>query len=67
VVLAVPADRLDTVVARAASAGVPVAVLGTAGGDRVTIAELVDLPAETVITTWRDRLPVALGAGTTQA
>ena len=53
--------------ARSDAAGVPAVVLGTAGGDRVVLADLVDLSAQQVITTWRDRLPVALGAGTTQA
>ena len=43
------------------------AVLGAAGGDRFVIGDQVDLAAHEVITTWRDRLPVALGAGTTQA
>ena len=67
VVAAVPASEAAALVARAEAAGVAAVVLGSAGGDRVVIADLVDLSAEQVITTWRDRLPVALGAGTTQA
>ena len=67
VVAAVPASEAASLVARAEAAGVAAVVLGVAGGDRLVIADLVDLPADEVITTWRDRLPVALGAGTTQA
>ncbi len=67
VVAAVPAAEADALVDRAEAAGVSAVVLGSAGGDRVVIGDLVDLAADEVITTWRDRLPVALGAGTTQA
>jgi phosphoribosylformylglycinamidine synthase len=67
VVAAVPAAAAEALVARAADAGVAATVIGAAGGDRVVLGELVDLPAEQVISAWRDRLPVALGAGTTQA
>ena len=67
VVAAVTADQADEVLARAAAAGVPAVALGRAGGDRLAIGEVVDLPVDEVVRTWRDRLPVALGAGTTQA
>ncbi|WP_426570872.1 phosphoribosylformylglycinamidine synthase subunit PurL [Aquihabitans sp. McL0605] len=67
VVAAVPVAAVDELLARAAAAGVPAVPLGSAGGDRFAVDGLIDLPADEVITTWRDRLPVALGAGTTQA
>jgi phosphoribosylformylglycinamidine synthase len=72
-VLAVAADQLDAVLAQAGSAGVPAVVLGRAGGDRVRITTgheghaLIDLDLVEVTTAWRDRLPEALGTGTTQA
>jgi hypothetical protein len=53
------------------AAGIEHVVIGTAGGDRVTISgsggPLVDTPLDHLTRTWRDRLPDALGAGTTQA
>ena len=67
VVAVVPASHAESLVTRAREAGVAAVLLGAAGGDRLVIADLVDLAADEVITTWRDRLPVALGAGTTQA
>jgi len=67
VVAAVAASEAEALVARAAGAGVPAVVLGHAGGDRLVLGEVVDLAADEVVSTWRDRLPVALGAGTTQA
>jgi phosphoribosylformylglycinamidine synthase len=66
VVVAVAADRAGEVLDRAAAAGVAAVELGTAGGDRVRIGELVDLPLDDVVRAWRDRLPEALGAGTVQ-
>ena len=38
----------DELAARAASLGIPCSVLGRAGGDRVTLGELVDLPLASV-------------------
>ncbi|MCU1499348.1 MAG: phosphoribosylformylglycinamidine synthase subunit [Acidimicrobiales bacterium] len=77
VVVAVAAERLPAVLSAAADAGVPSVVLGTAGGERVRIgplesspeapSPLVDVSVSELTTTWRDRLPDALGAGTTQA
>jgi hypothetical protein len=45
---------------------VPTARIGVAGGDRLSIKGLIDLPLADAIDTWRNRLPSALGAGTTQ-
>ena len=77
VVVAVAAGRLASILARAEAAGVPTVELGTAGGDRFRIAgsgeagseeaALVDVAMADLTATWHDRLPDALGAGTTQA
>ena len=72
VVVAVAADGAAAVRAAAEAAGVAVTELGAATGDRFTIADpsgatLVDFDLAELTTTWRDRLPSALGAGTTQA
>jgi len=66
VLVAVAPEDVDALVADASSAGVPTAVAGEAGGDRLVIGELVDVAVADVRTAWRDRLPRALGAGTTQ-
>jgi phosphoribosylformylglycinamidine synthase II len=39
-------SRLDDVLARAARDGVPAAVLGRAGGERIVVEDLVDLPVD---------------------
>jgi phosphoribosylformylglycinamidine synthase len=66
VVACVQDGELDAVLRAAAAADVPVSAVGTAGGDRFTIASLIDEPLAAVHAAWRDRLPDALGAGTTQ-
>lgn len=70
VVVAVAPDRVDHVRDLAGSAGVALADLGVAGGTRFRIAgpggALVDVDLESLTAAWRDRLPDALGAGTTQ-
>jgi hypothetical protein len=45
---------------------VPVSVLGQAGGDHITIGELVDVPLSVAVDAWKGRLPELLGQGTTQ-
>ncbi len=72
VVAVVAPDQVAAVEAAAEAAGVDVAHLGTAGGDHLRISAadgttLVDVSVERATATWRDRLPDALGAGTTQA
>ncbi len=72
VVAAVAAQGLRDLLAAAEAASVPAVELGTAGGDRFTIstpggATLVEVTVAHLTATWRDRLPHALGAGTTQA
>jgi phosphoribosylformylglycinamidine synthase subunit PurL len=53
----------DALCTRAAEAGVPAAVLGRAGGDRVRLGSLVDLAAGAVVAAYEDNLGSALGAG----
>jgi len=62
VVLGVAPDRLGAVRAAAAEAGVPLAELGRAGGDRIVVDGLVDLDLAEATAAWRDRLPDALDA-----
>ena len=72
VVACVPADVADGLVERALAAGVAAIRLGTAGGERFVVergdgtAPMVDRPVAEVSARWRDRLPDALGAGTSQ-
>ena len=71
VVVCVTPEQLKVVHQRHLDSGVPARFLGTVEGDRLRIAPqdgepLVDLAADTVTATWRDRLPAAFGAGTTQ-
>lgn len=66
VVVAADADDLTEVLARAEAAGVEAARIGLATGDRLTIKGLLDIELATATQRWRNRLPSALGAGTTQ-
>jgi phosphoribosylformylglycinamidine synthase II len=66
VVLCVKADRARGVIDRCEGAGVAVTQLGAAMGDRIEVKGLVDVGLAEATSAWRDRLPVALGAGTTQ-
>ena len=47
------------------AAGVPVDVLGEAGGDRLILGGFVDLAVNDVLAAWRDCLPAAFGTATT--
>lgn len=49
--------RSHELTARAAEAGVAFRVLGTAGGDRIVIEDLVDLDLAEAVRSWRGRLP----------
>ncbi|MFP5319669.1 MAG: phosphoribosylformylglycinamidine synthase subunit PurL [Acidimicrobiia bacterium] len=62
VVVCVDPDRLEAVLARAAEAGVPATVLGTAGGARITVDGLVDLDLATAVERYRGALPSAMAA-----
>jgi phosphoribosylformylglycinamidine synthase len=61
VIACVPEDSIELLRHRAEQAGVPVTSLGTAGGDRLVIDGLVDLPVVDMIDAWRSALPRALG------
>ena len=65
-VLCVAPDLLTTVENVLAEAGVPVSRIGVAGGDRVSVKGLLDLPLAEVTGSWADRIPAALGSGTAQ-
>jgi phosphoribosylformylglycinamidine synthase len=66
VVLCVARDTVKTVENVLADAGVTAERIGLAGGDRLSFKDLVDIPLADAVAAWRDRLPAALGAGTTQ-
>ena len=51
---------VTALVSRAADAGVRFRVLGTAGGDRITISDLVDVSVADAVEAWRGRLPALL-------
>ncbi len=53
------------VLERCEAAGVPTVRLGVAGGDRLSVKGLVDVPLADAVAAWRDRLPAALGSGST--
>jgi phosphoribosylformylglycinamidine (FGAM) synthase-like enzyme len=51
----------DELAARAESLGIPCSVLGRAGGDRVTLGDLVDLPLDSVRQAYEGNLADLLG------
>ncbi len=65
VVLCVAPDRVAGVRTVVAAAGVTLAEIGRAGGGRLTVAGLVDIPLAVAAAAWRDRLPSAMAAGAT--
>jgi phosphoribosylformylglycinamidine synthase len=65
VVVSVDPERLTEVMARIDDAGVPSARIGLATGDRFTVKGLLDVPLAELAAAFTDRLPAALGAGTT--
>ena len=66
VVVCVAADDLAPVERAAEAAGVTATRLGVATGDRLVVKDLLDVGLADATRAWRDRLPDALGAGTTQ-
>jgi phosphoribosylformylglycinamidine synthase subunit PurL len=66
VVLCVAAEDLTAVEAAARAAGVPISRLGVATGDRLSVKDLLDVSLADAVAAWRNRLPDALGSGTTQ-
>jgi phosphoribosylformylglycinamidine synthase len=65
-VLCVEADQLRVVLDVLEAHGVPHARIGVAGGDRLVVKDQFDLALDEATGTYRDRLPSALGSGTTQ-
>ena len=65
-VLCVDPEQTIVVLERLEQAGVPVARIGVAGGDRFAVKGLVDVALTDLTSAWTDRLPDALGSGTTQ-
>ncbi|MCX7621748.1 MAG: phosphoribosylformylglycinamidine synthase subunit PurL [Acidimicrobiales bacterium] len=66
VVLCIAPELLPNVERVLDNAGVPFARIGVAAGDRISVKGLIDLALGDAVSAWRDRLPEALGAGTTQ-
>ena len=66
VLVAVSPEKMGDVETRASTTGVPFARVGLATGDRMTIKGLVDVAVSDLDASFRDRLPDALGSGTTQ-
>jgi phosphoribosylformylglycinamidine synthase len=62
VVACVANQHVATVTARAGGAGVPITVLGRAGGTRLRVAGLVDLDLGEATARWRGSLPSAMAA-----
>jgi phosphoribosylformylglycinamidine synthase len=60
VVLSVDGAQHDAVVARADAAGLPIVVLGRAGGDRLIVDGLVDVSFEDAARAWSEKLPRAV-------
>ena len=65
VVACILPDRLDEVLAAAAAAAVPASVIGAAGGDRLVVSGLVEIPLAEATARWRGRLPAAMEAAAT--
>jgi phosphoribosylformylglycinamidine synthase len=63
IVVSLPPARWDEFAGLARAAGVPVSRLGTAGGERLRVGNLVDLPVRDLRDTWRGGLANALHAG----
>ncbi len=66
VLLCVDPEGLADVLDRLTEAGVAHTRVGLAGGDRLIVKGLVDLPLSEVVHRWSAALPSALGGGTTQ-
>jgi phosphoribosylformylglycinamidine synthase len=62
VVVTVDSEQLSAVLGRADAGGVPAAVLGRTGGDRVIVDGAFDLPLDTAADAWRGALPRLLDA-----
>jgi phosphoribosylformylglycinamidine synthase len=65
VLLSVSPENLTAVLNAAEHAGVPATRLGLAGGDRLLVKGLLDVSLDDTCNAWRDRIPAALGSGST--
>ncbi|HEX7094623.1 MAG TPA: phosphoribosylformylglycinamidine synthase subunit PurL [Acidimicrobiales bacterium] len=65
VLLSVPADNVTAVLRAAEHAGLPAVRLGLASGDRLQVKGLVDVSLDDARDAWRNRIPAALGSGST--
>jgi phosphoribosylformylglycinamidine synthase len=65
-VLCVAPELVQNVLNVADHLGVPTARIGVAGGDRLAVKGLVDVGLAEATAAWRDKVPAALGSGTTQ-
>jgi phosphoribosylformylglycinamidine synthase len=66
VVVSVPQANLRELHRRHTEAGIEGTMLGQAGGDRLVVEGVVDIALDDAVSAWRDRIPTALGSGTTQ-
>ncbi|HET6875311.1 MAG TPA: phosphoribosylformylglycinamidine synthase subunit PurL [Acidimicrobiales bacterium] len=60
VILSVPPDRSKSVIERATAAGLQAQAIGTAGGDRLSIAGAVDIGLDRATSAWKSALPETL-------
>ncbi len=65
-VLCVAPDQVRAVLDVLEAHGVPHSRIGAAGGDRIAVKDLLDVSLEDARTAWTERLPSAIGSGTTQ-
>ena len=65
-VLCVAPDRVRAVLDVLEAHGVAHSRIGEAGGDRIVVKDLLDLGLAEAADVWRNRLPDAIGSGTTQ-
>jgi phosphoribosylformylglycinamidine synthase subunit PurL len=65
-VLCIEADLLREVLDVLEAHGVPHSRIGVAGGDRMIVKDQFDIALDDAVAAWRDRLPDALGSGTSQ-
>ena len=60
IVVSLSSEKLDRLLALAKEMGAPVTVLGRVGGDRITMAGLIDLGLDEAATAWKNGLEVEL-------
>ncbi len=65
-VLCVAPDQVRAVLDVLEAHGVPHSRIGAASGDRIVVKDVLDVSVADATAAWRDRLPHAIGSGTTQ-